>query len=109
MWCLLRPERLFWYVFGVETSGWCEMEYDGIFPVRWQSVHVGKGPKKQGLYITGVGLVAPIYDMIISDVNWMAINGKHLQQMKMGRLGSATRGNATPADYRRVGRLIGGK
>ncbi|HEY1199965.1 MAG TPA: SEL1-like repeat protein, partial [Niastella sp.] len=52
-------------------NGWViEMEYDRIDPFLGK-VYVLEKDGKQGLYISAQKLVAPIYDIIISDVNWL--------------------------------------
>lgn len=52
-------------------NGWVlEMEFDRIDPFLNKVYTVEKG-QKQGLYIAGLELIPPIYNIIVSDVNWL--------------------------------------
>lgn len=57
-------------MYSVEKGWMIEMEYDRIDPFLGK-VYVLEKDGKQGLYISAHKLVPPVYDIIISDVNWI--------------------------------------
>lgn len=57
-------------MYSVQNGWMLEMEYDRIDPFLGK-VYVLEKDGKQGLYISAQKLVPPIYDIIISDVNWI--------------------------------------
>lgn len=61
-------------MFSVQNEWVLEMEYDRI-DLFLNNVYILEKDQKQGLYIAGQELVPPIYDMIVSDVNWLGDQG----------------------------------
>ncbi|HEY8895699.1 MAG TPA: SEL1-like repeat protein [Niastella sp.] len=57
-------------MFSVQNGWMLEMEYDRIDPFL-DEVYVLEKDGKQGLYIVGLKLITPFYDMIVSDVDWI--------------------------------------
>jgi uncharacterized protein len=72
-----------------------EMEYDGIFRFL-NKVFIVEKDQKQGLYIDGVGLVPPIYEMIVSGVNWHGDQWETFATNEKGAFRINHQGNATP-------------
>jgi uncharacterized protein len=56
-------------MYSVQNEWVLEMEYDRI-DLFLDKVYLLEKDQKQGLYIAGQELIPPVYDMIVSDVNW---------------------------------------
>ncbi|MCS3799501.1 SEL1-like repeat protein [Niastella sp. OAS944] len=82
-------------MYSVQNGWMLEMEYDRIDPFLDKVYLLQKGTK-HGLYIIGLEVVPPVYDMIVSDVNWagdqewetFATNGQ--AAFRINHLGVAT-------------------
>jgi TPR repeat protein len=61
-------------MYSVQNGWMLKMEYDRIDPFLG-NVYVLEKDGKQGLYIVGLKLITPFYDMIVSDVNWLNDEG----------------------------------
>lgn len=62
-------------MYSVQNKWVLEMQYDRIDLFVSPNVYILEKDQKQGLFIAGVELISPIYDMIVTDVNWLGEEG----------------------------------
>jgi uncharacterized protein len=62
-------------MYSVQNEWVLEMEYDRIDLFINSRVYILEKNQKQALFIVGLQLISPMYDMIVSDVNWLGEAG----------------------------------